>query len=190
MILLKGINKYYKSRHVIKDFSFYFSSNGIYVIQGDNGVGKTTLLYIIGLLDFNFEGEFYLNDININKLSKKQIREYREDNMIYIFSKGNLVPYLSLNENLYLNSKKKDRKISSNQKANTLSGGEELLLALDNAFNQNKKIYLLDEVTSNLDDNNFKTVIEKLINISASSLVIIVSHDERINSYSFTSIHL
>ena len=87
-------------------------------------------------------------------------------------------------------TKKKERKISSNQKANTLSGGEELLLALDNAFNQNKKIYLLDEVTSNLDDNNFKTVIEKLINISASSLVIIVSHDERINSYSFTSIHL
>ena len=69
------------------------------------------------------------------------------------------------------------------QDVNTLSGGEEILLALNIEINKKKKIYILDEVTSMLDNDHFNKLMEIINNLSKEVLIIMISHDKRTNKY-------
>ena len=69
------------------------------------------------------------------------------------------------------------------QDVNTLSGGEEILLALNIEINKKKKIYILDEVTAMLDNDHFNKLMEIINNLSREILIIMISHDKRTNKY-------
>lgn len=185
MIELENINKNYGKNKILNNLNLSLPDNGLFVISGKNGVGKTTLLYIIGLLDFDFGGNLYIDNINVKKADINYLREYRNRNISYIFSKGNLIPYLNVKDNLEIGIENKDDIIKfidlpDNQDVRTLSGGEELLLSLSHEVSLKKKIYLLDEVTSALDDDNLKKLMEILKQLSEKCLIVLVAHDERV----------
>lgn len=184
MIELKNITKRFNNNIVLDNLNYKFLETGLYIINGDNGSGKTTLSYIIGLLDDKYEGKFYFNNVDVSKLSKKEYNQAREKFISYIFSKNNLIPYLNVKENLDLsNSKNNFIDLEMKQDVNTLSGGEEILLALDIEINKKKKIYILDEVTSMLDNDHFNKLMEIINNLSKEVLIIMISHDKRTNKY-------
>lgn len=184
MIELKNITKRFNNNIVLDNLNYKFSETGLYVIYGDNGSGKTTLSYIIGLLDNKYEGKFYFNNVDVSKLSKKEYNQAREKFISYIFSKNNLIPYLNVKENLDLsNSENNFIDLEMKQDVNTLSGGEEILLALNIEINKKKKIYILDEVTAMLDNDHFNKLMEIINNLSKEVLIIMISHDKRINKY-------
>ena len=185
MIELENINKNYGKNKILNNLNLSLPDNGLFVISGKNGVGKTTLLYIIGLLDFDFGGNLYIDNINVKKADINYLREYRNRNISYIFSKGNLIPYLNVKDNLEIGIENKDDIIKfidlpDKQDVRTLSGGEELLLSLSHEVSLKKKIYLLDEVTSALDDDNLKKLMEILKQLSEKCLIVLVAHDERV----------
>lgn len=184
MIELKNITKRFNNNIVLDNLNYKFSETGLYVINGDNGSGKTTLSYIIGLLDNKYEGKFYFNNVDVSKLSKKEYNQAREKFISYIFSKNNLIPYLNVKENLDLsNCENNFIDLEMKQDVNTLSGGEEILLALNIEINKKKKIYILDEVTAMLDNNHFNKLMEIINNLSKEVLIIMISHDKRTNKY-------
>ena len=184
MIELKNITKKFNNNIVLDNLNYKFSETGLYVINGDNGSGKTTLSYIIGLLDNKYEGKFYFNHVDVSKLSKKEYNQAREKFISYIFSKNNLIPYLNVKENLDLsNSENNFIDLDMKQDVNTLSGGEEILLALNVEINKKKKIYILDEVTSMLDNDHFNKLMEIINNLSKEVLIIMISHDKRTDKY-------
>lgn len=184
MIELKNITKRFNDNIVLDNLNYKFSETGLYVINGDNGSGKTTLSYIIGLLDNKYEGKFYFNHVDVSKLSKKEYNQAREKFISYIFSKNNLIPYLNVKENLDLsNSENNFIDLDMKQDVNTLSGGEEILLALNIEINKKKKIYILDEVTSMLDNDHFNKLMEIINNLSKEVLIIMISHDKRTDKY-------
>lgn len=187
MIELKNVSKNFGKNIILNNLNIKFPQNGLFVIYGSNGIGKTTLMYILGLLDFDFDGELIIDNINVKHTNKSILRKYRNKNISYIFSKGNLISYLNVKENLYLGIKEKEDIVNfislpDRQDVKTLSGGEELLLSLSHEIALNKKIYLLDEVTAALDDENLNKVILVLKKLSEKSLVIVVAHDDRIKS--------
>ena len=184
MIELKNITKKFNNNIVLDNLNYKFSDTGLYVINGDNGSGKTTLSYIIGLLDNKYEGKFYFNHVDVSKLPKKEYNQAREKFISYIFSKNNLIPYLNVKENLDLsNSENNFIDLDMKQDVNTLSGGEEILLALNIEINKKKKIYILDEVTSMLDNDHFNKLMEIINNLSKEVLIIMISHDKRTDKY-------
>ena len=184
MIELKNITKRFNNNIVLDNLNYKFSETGLYVINGDNGSGKTTLSYIIGLLDNKYEGKFYFNNVDVSKLSKKEYNQAREKFISYIFSKNNLIPYLNVKEKLDLsNSENNFIDLEMKQDVNTLSGGEEILLALNIEINKKKKIYILDEVTAMLDNDHFNKFMEIINNLSKEVLIIMISHDKRTNKY-------
>lgn len=184
MIELKTITKRFNNNIVLDNLNYKFSETGLYVINGDNGSGKTTLSYIIGLLDNKYEGKFYFNNVDVSKLSKKEYNQAREKFISYIFSKNNLIPYLNVKENLDLsNCENNFIDLEMKQDVNTLSGGEEILLALNIEINKKKKIYILDEVTAMLDNDHFNKLMEIINNLSKEVLIIMISHDKRTNKY-------
>lgn len=184
MIELKNITKKFNNNIVLDNLNYKFSETGLYVINGDNGSGKTTLSYIIGLLDNKYEGKFYFNHVDVSKLSKKEYNQAREKFISYIFSKNNLIPYLNVKENLDLsNSENNFIDLDMKQDVNTLSGGEGILLALNIEINKKKKICILDEVTSMLDNDHFNKLMEIINNLSKEVLIIMISHDKRTDKY-------
>lgn len=184
MIELKNITKRFNNNIVLDNLNYKFSETGLYVINGDNGSGKTTLSYIIGLLDNKYEGKFYFNNVDVSKLSKKEYNQAREKFISYIFSKNNLIHYLNVKENLDLsNSENNFIDLEMKQDVNTLSGGEEILLALNIEINKKKKIYILDKVTAMLDNDHFNKLMEIINNLSKEVLIIMISHDKRTNKY-------
>ena len=184
MIELKNITKRFNNNIVLDNLNYKFLETGLYVINGDNGSGKTTLSYIIGLLDNKYEGKFYFNNVDVSKLSKKEYNQAREKFISYIFSKNNLIPYLNVKDNLDLsNSENNFIDLEMKQDVNTLSGGEEILLALNIEINKKKKIYILDEVTAMLDNDHFNKLMEIINNLSKEVLIIMISHDKRTNKY-------
>lgn len=174
-------------KSILKDLSFTFS-DGLYVIKGDNGAGKTTLLYILGLLDEDFSGIYYFNDDDVKLFSNKN-KKITKSKISILFSKGNLFNFLTVNETRSHFLKRKNDfndlnlSLPGDQLVGTLSGGEEILLALEIDLSLHKELFLLDEVTAMLDDDHFKKVMEVLTVISKNATVILVSHDPRSFDY-------
>lgn len=184
MIELKSIYKRYGKYLVLNNVSICFPSQGMFIINGYNGVGKTTLLNIISLMDSNFEGQIYFDGENFSNSSFRKRQSFRSKNISYVLYNNNLFSFLNAKENLLLDSNLEYTELLSDidldKNINHLSGGQQMLVALFRVINQRKKIILLDEVTSQLSDENVKKLMNKLIEISKQCLIILVTHDLRV----------
>ena len=181
LISLDNISKKYDEDYVIKDFSYDFLENGLYVLFGKSGSGKTTLLNIIsGAISFN------AGSVNINNTSYKN--NVNDNNIIaYITQNTYFINYLTVLDNLKLcsndlvkiNKYLKDFEVIDkiNSYPNELSGGERQRIAIIMALLQNKKIILLDEPTANLDYKNSKKIIDLLQDLKSKCLIICATHD-------------
>lgn len=200
MIKLINISKDYNDDmvvHALKDVSLEIPDSKFISIVGKSGSGKTTLLNIIGALDRPTKGEIYFQDLLITSLDDKELAEYRNKNIGYIFQDFYLEPSFTVLENVCMplvikGMKKKEREeivlkylalLGIDKKANVmvskLSGGEKQRCAIARALVNGGNIILADEPTGNLDSINSKIVLDELKKLtSIGKTVILVTHNE------------
>lgn len=201
MIELKNITKIYdeskeSSVTALKNINLTIKEGELIVLRGASGSGKSTILSLIASLAKPTSGEVVVDKLRVSKLVDNFASAYRRDNIGFIFQKYNLIPSLSVSENiilplvpLNLHIKEVEEKLESvlekfhiGHKASglvkNLSGGEQQRVAIARANINNPKIILADEPTANLDENLSLHFIEMLRELKAEKKTIIVAtHD-------------
>ena len=214
MLKLEHINKTYKvdeslQVNALKDINLEFDNTGFVCILGQSGCGKTTLLNILGGLDKYTSGDLIINNQSTKEYKDSDWDNYRNKEIGIVFQAYNLIPHLSVLENVSLAmtlsgvSKKereeraKDALISVGlekelkKKPNQMSGGQMQRVALARALVNRPNIILADEPTGALDSNTSVQVMDILKEISKTKLVITVTHNEELaNTYASRIIRL
>lgn len=180
---------------VLQDISFDIQKGSICTILGPSGSGKSTLLNILGGLETADSGEVIYGDVNILKLNSKELSLFRRKNFGFVFQFYNLIPNLSVLENVqvceYLSPSPLDPLellevlgMSEHQKKfpRQLSGGQQQRTALARALSKNPDILFCDEPTGALDYKSSKELLELLekINQKYNTTIIIVTHNTAI----------
>lgn len=188
MIAINNLTFGYNNKLIFNHASLVLPDKGVVILKGDNGSGKSTLLKIISCDLINDDIKLEYNHIAINETN----RNYLTNHITYITQTNNFVSFLNASENASLNNLINKNKINQltllnnekfkNKKENQLSNGEKVLITLERAINENKDIILLDECSDFLDDFNTNLLIENIKKLADKSLIVIVSHDERIIS--------
>ena len=191
MIKLESLSKRFKFKEILSNCTFSFSSKGLYILTGDNGIGKTTLLNILSLNDSNYSGEIFFDEEKVDFSNSKLINKLK-NNIEYLDQKNNFISYLDYLENYNLDTYLFKDTINSDIsiKSQSLSDGEKIILLIDRCILRNKPIVLIDEVTSFLDDKNFILVMKKIEKLSKKSLVIFATHDSRVDLSKYQEIAL
>ncbi|CNK85376.1 darobactin export ABC transporter ATP-binding protein [Yersinia aldovae] len=171
-------------------------------IMGPSGSGKSTLLNIIGIFDSLDSGSLTLAGKDVVSLSYSQRIILRRELIGYIFQSFNLIPHLSIFDNVelplkYRNIAKKERiervnrilnlfaiEHRSDHKPMQLSGGQQQRVAIARAMVSNPALLLADEPTGNLDSNNTRNVLEQLSRINQTgTTIIMVTHSDEAATY-------
>ena len=180
------------SINALHDASFKVNKGELVVIVGPSGAGKTTLLNILGGMDTLSTGKVYLDNREISALNKRQLTEYRRDDVGFVFQFYNLVGNLTALENVELaNQISKDplnaaevlESVGLNERMGNfpsqLSGGEQQRVAIARALAKNPKLLLCDEPTGALDYQTGKAILKLLQDTARSTgmTVIIITHN-------------
>lgn len=209
MIEIKGLNKKFGDHSIFEDFHLKIDDQDFIAIVGKSGCGKTTLLNILGLLDFDYQGEVMYDHIHAKKLGAKKRAQFVREKISYLFQNYALIDDQTVYENLWLalyyrklKKEEKDKKIQEtlkmvgleefeSKKIYTLSGGEQQRVALARAILKPCQIILADEPTGNLDASNRDIVLANLLKLNQEGkTVIIVTHDDYIAKKCKRVIHL
>lgn len=168
------------------------------LITGNSGVGKTTLLHLLGGLLRPASGDIYFDNVNINPFSEKQLDAFRGKNIGVVLQQSHFVESISVLENIMLASwlatgKKEKQKAKSllehlhlerhwHKLPAQLSVGQQQRVSIARALINNPKVLLADEPTSSLDDSNTFKVADLLENLAKeyNTALIIVTHDSRL----------
>ena len=179
----------------LNDISFSVEEGEFIAIIGPSGSGKSTLLHIIAGLENPTEGKVYFYDKNIFEMSEKNLTILRRQKIGIIYQFYNLIPTLSVEENILLPLKFDKKKIDydkfnqiinfldltnrKNHLPNELSGGQQQKVAIGRALMINPTIILADEPTGNLDSKSSNEVIQllKKSNKEYNQTIIIITHN-------------
>ena len=182
----------------LDDVSFTVPKGQFVAIIGPSGSGKSTLLQILGGVDTPTDGHVYVDGTDITTLDETALAIFRRRQIGLIYQFYNLIPILTVEENmtlpLLLDDKKVDRAHFDSlvqvlglqhrlgHLPSELSGGQQQRVSIGRALMNNPAILLADEPTGNLDSKNSKEIVELLrsFNKSLNQTVIIITHDERI----------
>lgn len=182
----------------LDDVSFTVPKGQFVAIIGPSGSGKSTLLHILGGVDTPTDGHVYVDGTDITTLDETALAIFRRRQIGLIYQFYNLIPILTVEENmtlpLLLDDKKVDRAHFDSlvqvlglqhrlgHLPPELSGGQQQRVSIGRALMNNPAILLADEPTGNLDSKNSKEIVELLrsFNKSLNQTVIIITHDERI----------
>jgi putative ABC transport system ATP-binding protein/lipoprotein-releasing system ATP-binding protein len=205
MIKAENIKKIYQTNGdrvlALKGISLNIEKGLMVAVMGPSGSGKSTLLHILGGIDYPTEGKVEIDSVDITNLKDKQLAEFRNKNIGFVFQFHYLLPEFTALENVSLpaylagdkNAESKaidiltklNLKDRINHKPSQLSGGEQQRVAIARAIINNPKVLIADEPTGNLDSQNAKNVIMliKELNESLDMTVIIATHDIEIAKY-------
>lgn len=177
----------------------------IYVILGPSGSGKSTLLNMIGGLDSLDSGEITISGRNISRSDKKKMTDYRREDVGFIFQFYNLIPDLTVQENIQVVAdiaeqpmdieevmKALDIDKYKNRFPKELSGGQQQRVAIARALIKNPKILLCDELTGALDSKSSRNVLKFIekVNEQFKTTIIIITHNEAIADMADTVIRI
>ncbi|WP_022763223.1 MULTISPECIES: ABC transporter ATP-binding protein [unclassified Butyrivibrio] len=198
---LQNIKKSYGENgsrvEVLKDISLSVEKGEFVVLLGPSGSGKSTLLNIIGGIDNADSGKIIIRDKSMSDMDEKTLTAYRRDHLGYIFQMYNLIPNLTVRENIevgaYLskNPLNIDEIISvlgltehQNKVPSQLSGGQQQRCAIGRAIIKNPDILLCDEPTGALDYNTSKEILALIeeVNQKYGNTVIMVTHNDAIKN--------
>lgn len=175
--------------------SLSLNEGRIYVILGPSGSGKSTLLNMIGGLDSLDSGEITIVDRNISGSDKKKLIDYRREDVGFVFQFYNLIPDLTVQENIEVVSDISKNPLDieevmtaldiekyRNRFPKELSGGQQQRAAIARALIKNPKILLCDELTGALDSKSSRSVLKFIekINEQFKTTIIIITHNEAI----------
>lgn len=182
----------------LDDVSFSVKEGEFIAIIGPSGSGKSTLLHMLGGVDKPTGGKVWINNTDIYELDETQLAIFRRRQIGLIYQFYNLIPVLSVKENitlpLLLDSHKVDKRQFNdivkilglenrlNHLPNQLSGGQQQRVSIGRAIITNPSIILADEPTGNLDSKNSSEIIDllKMFNKTYKQTLIVITHDERI----------
>lgn len=208
MIKLRNVSKKYtlggEIFTALDDISLEIKSGEYVSILGPSGSGKSTLMHLIGLLDQPTSGEIFIENKIIAGLSDTEISTLRNEFVGFVFQQFNLIPKLSVLENILLPTiYNRNKKVSSSiQKAmelinrfelkgkeksypNQISGGQQQRVAIARALINSPKLILADEPTGNLDSKTGQIILRLLekLNKEDRITIAIVTHDPAIASH-------
>lgn len=172
MIKVESLQKSYGTLKVLKGINLEVADSSVVTIVGASGAGKSTLLHLIGTLDRPDEGRVLMDGTDLYKLSDKELAEFRNRNIGFVFQFHHLLPEFTAVENVALpamiaGATKQEAmkragtlldylKLSerATHKPSQLSGGEQQRVAVARALVNNPKLILADEPSGNLDTEN------------------------------------
>ena len=203
-VKLINVSKSYKDKPVLTSFSTLIKDGEFVLITGASGVGKATLLNIIGGLETPDSGEVVIGGKNIRGMHGKEHTKFYQDSVGFIFQGFYLDPKLTIAENVCLpgvfaRMKRKDRierlqtiaKILGildclDKTPSEVAGGQAERACIARALFLSPKIILADEPTTNLDKQNAENVLKilQVFQQKAGTTVIVASHDDLVCRYS------
>lgn len=202
IVRVENLSKQYGSGETaveaLNNISFSVKKGEFVAIVGPSGSGKSTLLHMLGGVDKPTSGKVIIDNTDIYSLNETQLAIFRRRQIGLIYQFYNLIPVLSVEENitlpLLLDGHNVDEKQFNNivdilglenrldHLPNQLSGGQQQRVSIGRALISNPAIMLADEPTGNLDSKNSKEIIEllKMFNKTFSQTLIVITHDEQI----------
>lgn len=184
--------------HALKNVNFSVPKGEFVAIIGESGSGKSTLLNMIGALDTPTEGKVYINGNDIHSMKDNALTAFRRRNIGFIFQAFNLIPELTVEQNIIfpvlLDYQKPDMayleelltilnlRERRNHLPSQLSGGQQQRVAIGRALFTKPSLILADEPTGNLDSRNTNEVIEILKETSEKyeQTIIMITHSQSI----------
>ena len=182
----------------LDDVSFSIKKGEFVAIIGPSGSGKSTILHLLGGVDRPTSGKVFVDNTDIYELNETQLAIFRRRQIGLIYQFYNLIPVLTVEENitlpLLLDQHTVDKKQFAdtvkalnlenrlNHLPNQLSGGQQQRVSIGRALISNPAIMLADEPTGNLDSKNSGEIIDllKMFNKTYNQTLIVITHDERI----------
>jgi putative ABC transport system ATP-binding protein len=207
-LILRDIQKIYQKGSVsveaLKGINLLIEKGEFLSIMGPSGSGKTTLLNIIGCLDVPTKGEVIYDGVALKNLKEDELSEYRKKNIGFIFQSYNLIPVLTVKENIELplvvekklSPAEREKRVMELIEAvglkgmegrypRELSGGQEQRVAIARALVKKPILVLADEPTANLDSVTAEEIIEimKQMNEIEKTTFIFSTHDPRVEKH-------
>ena len=200
MIKVKDIHKSFGSLEVLKGVDLEIKKGEIVSIIGKSGAGKTTLLQIIGTLDKADSGTVVINGVDVSRLNDKELADFRNKHIGFIFQFHQLLPEFNALENVMMpamiahmdwkDSEKRAIQLLIDlglgdrltHKPNELSGGEKQRVAAARALMMTPDVILADEPSGSLDEENKKELhkLLKQMQEQYNQTIVIVTHDKEL----------
>jgi len=188
---------------VIKGISLDIPEGDVVIIVGPSGVGKSTLLHLIGGLDQPTAGEVHIDQRAIFQLSDKELAVFRNQHIGFVFQFHHLLPEFTALENVLIPGMMHRKNISEieryardllfevglserlTHKPSQLSGGEQQRVAVARALINRPKLVLADEPTGNLDKQNSQSLYRLILSLNKkfNQTFLIVTHNEMMASH-------
>ncbi len=182
---------------VLKGIDINIEKGEICVLLGPSGSGKSTLLNIIGAIESADEGYIAIDGEKTKLMSEKKLTRYRRKHLGYVFQMYNLIPNLTVKENIEVGAYLSDKPLDIDELMNTLgiadqanklpsqlSGGQQQRTSIGRAIVKNPDILLCDEPTGALDYNTSKEILKLLedVNQKYGNTIIMVTHNDAIKN--------
>lgn len=196
---VKDLNKGFGDKtnriEVLKNLSLNVEKGEFCVLLGPSGSGKSTLLDILGGIDYPDSGEVKINGEKMNSLNSKKLTSFRRNHLGYVFQMYNLIPDLTVRENIEVGAYLSKKPLNLDELIETLglkehqdklpsqlSGGQQQRTSIGRAIIKNPDILLCDEPTGALDYNTSKEILKLIekVNQKYGSTVIMVTHNDAI----------
>ena len=210
MIELSNINKSFGNLQVLKDINLQIGKGEIVSIVGPSGAGKTTLLQIMGTLDKPDSGSVKYNGIDITSYKEKELSEFRNRHIGFVFQFHQLLPEFTAEENIMIPAliagandidararalelmKMLDIADRATHKPSEMSGGEKQRIAVARALINRPDVILADEPSGSLDSKNRDELYKLFFNLreSLNQTFVIITHDESLSEITDRSIKI
>ena len=197
----KNLDKYFyepEKFKVLNNVNLKFFKGEFCSIVGASGSGKSTLLYLLSTLDTDYNGEIWMEGMNLKTKTKNQLAEIRNEKIGFVFQFHYLLPEFTVLDNVKLPAIKLNKlseeeievkayekldilglRDQAMKRANKLSGGQQQRVAIARAMINEPQIIFGDEPTGNLDSKNAKIVLEtfKELKTNFHQNIVVVTHD-------------